>query len=265
MPLLTRPMRLLNFVLPLLLTTGAGAEIKTRTVTYTHNEVELRGHLAYAEAPGGRRPGVLVIHEWWGINDYARKRAEQLASMGYVALAVDMYGDGKATQHPSEAGQWAKQVQQNTDLWRQRALTGLAALRKQPQVDPDRIVAIGYCFGGASVLQLAYSGAEVAGVVSFHGSLPAPAEDDLKRIKAKILICHGAQDGFIPDERIAALRDGLDEAGADWQMVWYGGAVHSFTNRGADKRNVKGLAYDEKADRRSWGHMKMFFDEILKR
>ncbi len=247
----------------LLICNTAAATVQTQPVSYEDGEVALRGSLSVDDAVEGKRPGILVIHEWWGLNDYAKRRAEQLASMGYVAFAVDMYGEGKVADHPADARTWSGHVTRNVTQWQKRALAGLEVLRRRPEVDPKRIAAIGYCFGGATVLQLAYSGADIAGAVSFHGSLPAPDQRQAAQIKTRILICHGASDDFIAAERIDKLRTALESASADWQMVTYGGAVHSFTNPAADKRNMAGLGYDKRADRRSWMHMKMFFDEVF--
>ena len=239
------------------------AAIQAKAVLYEDGPVRLQGHLAYDDAVSGRRPGVLLIHEWWGLNDYAKQRAEQLAALGYVAFAVDMYGQGKVTHHPKEAGQWARQVQAQSVQWRRRALAGLKVLKSDERVDPKRLAAIGYCFGGASVLQLAYSGADLAGVVSFHGSLPVPSDEEAARIKARILICHGAADAFIAQTRISKLHESLERAKVDWQMVYYGQALHSFTNPTAGGYGLEGIGYREDADRRSWQHMKIFFDEIF--
>ncbi len=239
------------------------AAVQTQTIAYEDGGVALRGSLSIDDAIDGKRPGVLVVHEWWGLNDYAKQRAEQLAAMGYVAFAVDMYGEGKVADHPADARTWSGKVTSNVMQWQKRALSGLEVLKRRPEVDPKRIAAIGSCFGGATVLQLAYSGADVTGVVSFHGSLPAPDERQAAQIKTRILICHGASDGFIPPERIEMLRTALEGARADGQMIFYGGAVHSFTNPDADQRNIAGLGYHQSADRRSWMHMKMFFDEIF--
>jgi dienelactone hydrolase len=241
----------------------ANAAVKTKSVEYEHAGVPLVGHLAWDDSVEGKRPGVLVVHEWWGLNDYARGRAERLAKMGYVAFALDMYGKGKVTEHPREAGEWATQVRSNVDSWRERAKAGLEILRGAELVDPDRIAAIGYCFGGATVLQLAYSGADVKGVVTFHGALPLPEDVAEGRIKPSILICHGAEDGFVPEEQAQKLREMLGKLGADWTMIYYAGARHSFTNPGADKRGMEGLKYNKKADQRSWRHMQVFFDEIF--
>jgi len=247
----------------LLLTSLAQAAVQTKTIEYQDGEVSLRGHLAWDDSIQGPRPGVIVVHEWWGLNDYARKRAEQLAEMGYAALAVDMYGQDKVTEHGSQAKEWMEQITGNIETWRRRALLGLDLLGRQEQVNAQQMAAIGYCFGGATVMQMAYSGADLAGVVSFHGSLPPPTADDLGRIKARILVEHGAADGFVPAERIGRFQEALSQAGADWRMVIHGGAKHSFTNPGADSYGIDGLAYNAEADRRSWQDMQAFFNEIF--
>ena len=205
----------------------------------------------------------MIVHEWWGLNDYARARARQLAEMGYVAFALDMYGDGKVTEHPQEAGQWAGMIRSNVADWQQRARRGLEELQQHPQVDQQRVAAIGYCFGGATVLQLAYSGAPLAGVVSFHGALPVATPEQAQTLRAPILVCHGAADSFIPEQGIVDFRAALEQAGADWQMVYYAGAKHSFTNPDANRRGIDGIAYDAAADRRSWAQMQAFFGEVF--
>jgi len=187
----------LVFLILLLGATNVHARVLTKNISYQHDGVELEGYLAYDDSITGKVPAVLIVHEWWGLNDYARTRAEQLAAMGYVAFALDMYGKGKVTQHPKQAGEWMREVNSNLDLWQQRALAGLQVLKNEPRTDTGRIAAIGYCFGGATVQQLAYSGAEVKGIVSFHGSLLPPAPDQVKQVKAKLLICHGSADPFM--------------------------------------------------------------------
>ena len=174
------------------------AEVQMKTVEYNDGDVALQGHFAWDDAIAGRRPGVVVAHAWWGLNDYARARAEMLAKLGYVAFAIDMYGKGKATEHAKEASAWMKQINANTERWQQRARLGLDVLRKHEFVDPTRLAAIGYCFGGSIVMQLAYSGAKLKGVVSFHGSLPVPTEQQVRNVKASVLIAHGHDDVFIP-------------------------------------------------------------------
>jgi dienelactone hydrolase len=242
---------------------AADAAVKTTVVKYQHNGVTLKGHLAWDDAVQGKRPGVLVVHEWWGLNDYARKRAEQLAAMGYVAFAADMYGDGKTTEHPKEAGVMAKAVRNNVKAWHGRAQAGLKVLQDHELVDSKKIAAIGYCFGGSTALELAHTGAEVAAVVSFHGALPVPAAEQAVKIKAKILICHGALDSFIPEETIQKLRAVYDTSKVDYEMIYYGGAVHSFTVPDADKHGIDGIAYNAAADRRSWRHMQDLLAEVF--
>lgn len=241
----------------------AQGAVVTRTVSYHHDGVSLQGYLAYDNALKGKRPGVLVVHEWWGLNDYARKRATQLAAMGYVAFALDMYGKDKVADHPEQAQEFMKKVTENVDTWQKRALAGLEILKKQPNTDSNRIAAIGYCFGGSTVQQLAYSGADIKGIVSFHGSLIPPMESAVKQTKAKILICHGASDPFTKPEALQAYIAAMNASGIDWQMVIYGHAKHSFTNPGADKRGMPALGYNRHADLRSWKAMEQFFNEIF--
>lgn len=242
------------------LAAAAHAEIKTETVAYAHGDTTLKGYLAYDASTTEKRPGVLVVHEWWGLNDYAKSRARQLAELGYVAFAADMYGDGVTTADPKQAGQWSGEVK-GGPLIRERSNLALEQLRNHALVDPDRIAAIGYCFGGTAVLELAYGGADIAGVVPFHGGLTIPKPDDT--IRTKLLILHGAADFFIKPETIAELQKTLHERKTDWQMIYYGGAVHAFTNPDADKAGIDGVSYDADADRRSWAHMRLFFDEIF--
>ena len=242
----------------------ARAEVKTRTVDYSYEGVNLKGHLAWDDAATGKRPAVLLVHEWWGLNDYAKQRAEQLAGLGYVVLACDMYGEGKVTQHPEEAGKMAGEVRKNIKTWQGRAQAALKVLQEDERVDPRRVAAIGYCFGGSTALELAYTGADLAAVVTFHGALPVPDEDQAKAIKAKILICHGALDSFIPEATIQKVREAFDKAKVDYEMNYYGGAVHSFTVEGAEKVGLKGMAYNAQADHRSWNSMLRLFDEVMK-
>ena len=249
-------------ILVLTIAGGVHAKMVTKTVAYKQNGTVCKGFLVYDDAWTGKRPGVLVVPEWWGLNDFARERAEKLARMGYVALAADMYGDGLTTKDPQEAAKLAGQVR-GTPLMRERALAALKALAAQPLVDPKRLAAIGFCFGGTAVLELAYAGADLAGVVSFHGGLTLPSAADLKRIKAKILVLHGADDPLVPPKDAAAFREAMRKAGADWQMVYYGGAVHSFTNPASGSDKSKGVAYNAEAAARSWEAMQAFFKEIF--
>jgi len=250
---------LLLSVIPL----STQAAVVTKTVEYKDGDTSLTGYLTYDDGIGGKRPGVIVVHEWWGLNDYARKRAEMLAGLGYVALAIDMYGDGKVTEHAGEASGWMKQITENVDAWQRRALLGLDVLRQHELVSAEQLAAVGYCFGGATVMQMAYAGADLDGVVSFHGSLPPASPEQHKGIKAKVLVAHGEADSFVPAERVVAFKQALDAGGVDWQMAIYGGAHHGFTNPEAGGYGIDGVAYDQKADKRSWALMESFLQEIF--
>jgi dienelactone hydrolase len=242
----------------------AVAELKTETIEYSHGDVRCKGYLAYDEARPGKRPGVLVVHEWWGLNDYAKRRTRELAALGYLALAADMYGDGRVVQTAEQAAALSAPFRSDRALARGRAAAALQRLREHPLCDPARLAAIGYCFGGMIVLELARSGAELAGVVSFHGSLATQTPATAGQLKARVLVCHGADDPFVSAGELAAFASEMRNAGADWQLVSYGGAVHSFTNPEADHYNIAGAAYNARADRRSWEAMKLFFAEIFK-
>ncbi|MGA6924866.1 MAG: dienelactone hydrolase family protein [Desulfosarcina sp.] len=255
---------LFSTIVALLVLTGtAQAEIVTRAVDYTHDGLSLQGYLAYDDAISGKAPGVLVVHEWWGLNDYARSRAEALARMGYVAFALDMYGKGKTTEHPDQAAAWVKQVNTDMALWRKRAAAGLEVLKRQERVDTDRMAAIGYCFGGATVQVLAYGGADLKGVVSFHGSLIPPSAEQAQATRARILIAHGAQDPMSPPEKLTTYVQAMNTTSIDWQLIVYGNTRHSFTNPDADQRGMEALAYNAASDRRSWQHMSDFFKELF--
>jgi dienelactone hydrolase len=239
------------------------AAVQTKTIAYKHGDLECKGFLAWDDSVSGPRPGVLVVHEWWGLNDYARHRAEELAKAGYIAFAADMYGEGKSTTHPKEAGEMATKVRTNIEDWRKRATEALEVLKSQPQCDKTKLAAIGYCFGGSTALQLAYSGADLKAVATFHAALPVPTEDEAKQIKATLLICHGADDSFVPAKAIKTFRDALDNAGVKYEFVAYPGAVHSFTVPDADKQNIAGMKYDKAADEDSWKRMLELFQKTL--
>ncbi len=240
------------------------AAIQTKTVEYKQGDTILEGFVAYDDAIKGPRPGILVVHQWLGLTDYEKHRAEMLAQLGYVAFCADIYGKGVRPQNTQEAGAQAGKYKSDRQLLRARVNAGLEALRQQPLVDPKRIAAIGYCFGGSTVIELARSGADVAGVVSFHGGLDSPTPADGKNIKCKVLVCHGADDPFEKPEDLAAFENEMRDAKVDWELIKYGGAVHSFTQPMAGNDNSKGAAYNEKADKRSWEAMKQFLAEIFK-
>ena len=256
---------ILSILLIIFCATTVQAGVVTKTIAYQQNGENLEGYLAYDDSIREARPAVLIVHEWWGLNDYARGRAEQLASLGFVAFALDMYGVGKVTEHPKQAGEWAKQIGQNVQAWRDRAQAGLEVLRKQPQTDRKRIAAIGYCFGGSTVQQLAYGGAALRGVVSFHGSLLPPPEGAGSEVNARILIAHGAADPLNSPEKVQKYLTAMELSGLDYQFIAYGGAKHAFTNPNADKKGIAALGYNKTADRRSWQSMPDFFNEIFKR
>jgi dienelactone hydrolase len=242
---------------------AASAAIQTQEIDYKHGDTALQGYLAYDDALTGKRPGVLVIHEWTGHNPYSRKRAEQLAALGYVAFALDMYGKGVLAKDAKEAAQKSDVFKKDRSLMRARAAAGLDVLRKQERVDPKKVAAIGYCFGGTTALELARGGADLAGVVSFHGALDTPNPADAKNIKGKVLALHGADDPFVPLDQVNAFEKEMRDANVDWQLVKYGGAVHSFTNPGAGDNVKQGAAYNKAADERSWQAMKDFFNELF--
>jgi dienelactone hydrolase len=244
------------------------AKIVTKPVPYEHAGTKLEGYLAYDDAqvtPGKKAAGVLVAPEWWGLNDYTKGRVRQLAELGYVAFGVDMYGAGIATEDPKKAGELAAPFY-GKPLMAERAQAALEQLLGTGLVDSGRVAAIGYCFGGSTVQALAYSGAPLAGIVSFHGGLiPVPADAAAKN-RAKILVCHGAVDPFVKPEEVTAFQQAMNAGKFDYQFVSYAGAVHAFTNPGADaiaKATGLPIAYNAAADKRSWALMRSFFSEIL--
>jgi dienelactone hydrolase len=241
------------------------AEIKTATVIYKAGQVEAHGFLAYDDSLSGKRPGVVVVPEFWGLNDYPKTRAKMLARLGYVALAADIYGDGKVTQDPKQAGAWAREMLggDRKEL-RARIAAALARLKSDPHVDPDKTAAIGYCFGGTTVLELARSGADLRGVVSFHGGLSTPDPAKPGQVKAEVLVCHGANDAFEPPAQVQAFEDEMRKANANWELNIYSGAVHSFSNPANAGSKLYNIAYNKEADERSWRAMQDFFNEIFK-
>jgi dienelactone hydrolase len=235
-----------------------------KSVEYQHDGVVLEGFHVYDDAMEGRRPAVLVIHQWTGLSDYEKRRSRQLAELGFNVFAADIYGKGVRPQ-PPEAGKEAGKYKNDRGLYRARLTAGLEWLKTEERSDPARIAAIGYCFGGTGVLELARAGTGLAGVVSFHGGLDAAEGMAAKSgaVPAKVLVLHGAVDPYVPADQLAAFEKEMTGVGADWQLVSYGGAVHSFTHREAGIDPSKGAAYDEKADQRSWQAMRSFFDEIF--
>ncbi len=254
--------RLIATVCFLLFCNPLQAAIQTKIVEYRDGTVTLEGFMAWDDAVSNA-PGVLIVHQWMGRTEYEEGRAKQLAKMGYVAFALDIYGKGVRPNNPQDAGKTAGTYKNDRALYRRRLQLGLDQLRSHATVDKQKMAAIGYCFGGTGVLELARSGADIDGVVSFHGGLDSLAPEDAKKIKAKVLICHGADDPFVPAKDIDAMRKEFADADVDYQMIYYSEAVHSFTQPMAGNDNSRGAAYQERADRRSWQAMNGFFGEIF--
>ena len=245
------------------------AAIITAEIPYQGSDgTQLIGYYAYDDAIQGQRPGVVVVHEWWGLNDYAKKRARDLAALGYSALAIDMYGDGKNTEHPKDAMAFMQAVLKDSAVASARFQAGLDLLKKQPQTDPNKIAAIGYCFGGGVVLNAARQGVPLAGVVSFHGALATNTPATPGSVKAKILVEHGASDSMITPENVAAFKAEMDKAGADYTFVSLDGAKHGFSNPDADRlshgdHGGPDIGYNKPADEKSWADMQAFFKKIF--
>lgn len=242
------------------------AAVQGKEVNYQANGTTLKGYLAYDDAIKGKRPAVLVVHEWWGHNAYARKRADMLAGLGYTALAVDMYGDGKQANHPDEAGKFAAEVSKNMPLAKARFEAGMQLLHKQKTVDARQMAAIGYCFGGGVVLNMARIGANLKGVASFHGSLGTDHPAQPGKAKARIISFTGEDDPMISADTVAAFRREMESAKANFKVVTYPGVKHGFTNPDADELGKKfglPLAYNAAADRDSWQQATVFLREVF--
>lgn len=255
---------LLSFVSALSLSAHAHAAQIKKEVEYNLAGKPYVGYLVYDDAQKGARPGLLVAHNWLGVTDETKSKADQMAQLGYVVFALDIYGKGIRPKGPEEAGQVAGAFKKDRVMLRARMQQGLATLLKQPNVDKKNVAVLGYCFGGTAAIELARAGADLKGVVSFHGGLDDPKPDDDKRIKAKVLALHGADDPYVQAADVAAFETGLRNAKVDWELVKYGGAVHSFTDKSAGNDNSKGAAYNADADRRSWQAMQDFLKEIFK-
>ena len=237
--------------------------IATQDVTYKHNASNMQGYLAFDQSKSHRRPAVLVIHEWTGLGEYIRKRTRMLAELGYVAFAMDMYGEGKTAQDHKEARKLMGKYVGDPELMLSRIRKALEVLKKNPMTDPDKIAVIGYCFGGGAALKLAFSGEPVRGIVSFHGMLTPPQKNEAQKIRSRLLIHHGAEDSFIPVETVKQFQDVLKEKKVDFEFVSHEGAVHGFTRWSAGNDPSKGIAYNKKADENSWDSMKAFLKKIF--
>ena len=238
------------------------ATVKTRELEYRQGDIVLQGFVAWDDAARGRRPGVLVVHEWWGHNEHARNQARRLAEAGYVGFALDMYGKGKVTSHPQEAQAFVSEATKDPAVLAARFNAALEQLKRDPHVDTTRIAAIGYCFGGAVVLGMARSGADLAAVVTFHGALATTSPAQPGKVKARILVLAGGADPFVPPEQVDAFKREMEAAGARFEVIDYPGAKHGFTNPDAGKYGMPQLAYDGAADRGSWAAMLKLFNEI---
>lgn len=245
----------------------AQAAVQGKEVTYTADGLTLKGYIAYDDAIKGKRPGVLVVHEWWGNDEYARKRARMLADLGYTALALDMYGDGKQAHHPDEAAKFSGELAKNLPLAKTRFESAMKLLRQQKNVDAENIAALGYCFGGSVALQMARLGEDLKGVVSFHGGLATETPAQPGKVRARVISFTGTEDPMIPAEQVTAFRQEMEKAGVNYKAVTFAGVKHSFTNPAADEYGRKfnlPLAYDAAADKASWEETKGFLADVFK-
>jgi dienelactone hydrolase len=241
------------------------ANIKTRDVEYRQGDTVLQGFVAWDDAIAGKRPGVLVVHEWWGMNEHSRKQARRLAEAGYVGFALDMYGKGKVATHPQDAQAFVAEVTKDPAVLAARFNAALEQLKHDPHVDPTRIAAIGYCFGGAVVLDMARAGTDLAAVATFHGALATKTPAQPGKVKARLLVLTGAADPFVPPEQVAAFQSEMKAAGAQVEVVSYPGAKHGFTNPDAAQYGMSQLAYDPEADRQSWAALLKLLNEVFPR
>ena len=238
--------------------------MKTETLEYQHGGITFRGHVVHDPARTAPLPGVLVVHEAWGLGAHVKERAARLAELGYLAFAVDMFGEGRQSSSSEEGMQWTRALRADVPLLRGRITAALQALRTCTQIDRERVAAIGYCFGGTTALELARSGARISGAVSFHGGLATTHPAEPGAMTARVLVCTGADDPFIPQTQVHEFMAEMQRAGADYQVITYGGAQHSFTNPKAAERSVPGLEYNASADKRSWAAMHVFFQELFR-
>jgi len=242
----------------------AAAAVKTQEIEYKQGDTTLVGFLAYDDAVKGKRPGVLVVHEWWGHNQHARNQAVRLAKAGYVGFSLDMYGKGNVTTKADHAKMLMEQATKDPGVIGARFAAAIETLKRQAQVDPGKIAAIGYCFGGAVVLGVARSGADIDAVASFHGELaPHGAKAEKGKVKARVLVMTGGADPFVPKEKVDAFKKEMKDAGVKSEVIVYPKAKHSFTNPDADKMGMKELAYDAEIDKKSWAELMKFFKQVF--
>lgn len=256
-------MRRLMTLAVILVAGVARAEVKTERVEYTQDGTTFVGFVARDDALTGKRPGVLVFHEWWGLDGFAKSQAEKLAKLGYVAFAADLYGAGKVVDHPKDSAAMSGAVRKNRAQWRGRARAAYDVLAKTDGVDPTKIAAIGYCFGGSTALELALSGADLKAVSTFHAGLPAVTPEEAKAVKSRVLVSNGEADTFIPASAIRQFRDSMTAAGVAFEFDNYPGVVHSFSVPGADAHKIPGMAYDANADAKSWAKTRELFESAF--
>lgn len=240
-------------------------DIVGEEVSYATDSTEMKGYIVYDKNIVGKRPGIIVVHEWWGHNEYTRKRADMLAELGYTALAIDMYGDGKQAEHPDDAGKFMNQVISNMDEAKARFMKAMETLKNHPTVSKENIAAIGYCFGGSVVLTMANAGYDLSAVAAFHSGVQLPIPPSAN-IKAKILVCNGAADPFISSESVVQFKAALDSVGADYTYIAYDSVVHAFTSLEADDLGEKfdlPLAYNEEADNASWAELQTLLNSVF--
>ncbi len=243
----------------------AAFKLKGTEVAYATDSTNLNGYIAYDENKKGKRPGILIVHEWWGHNDYVRERADMLAELGYTAFAVDMYGDGKQASHPDDAGKFAMSVMSNLPEASARFNAAMELLKEQESVDKEKVAAIGYCFGGSVVLTMANSGADLDAVAAFHSGVALPVMPN-QDLKARVLVCNGADDPFVSQESVTAFKTAMDSIGATYEYIAYPGVVHSFTSKEADANGEKfgmPLAYDADADQKSWESLQQMLNDVF--
>ena len=239
--------------------------VKGEEVIYASDSTNLKGYISFDDNKKGKRPGVIIVHEWWGHNDYVRKRADMLAELGYTAIAIDMYGDGKQANHPSDAGKFAQSVMSNLPVAKARFKAALDLLKKHESVSADKIAAIGYCFGGSIALTMANTGEDLDAVAAFHSGVQLPVMPN-EELKARVLVCNGAEDPFISPESVKAFTSALDSLGKKYEYVSYPGAKHSFTSKEADANGEKfklPLAYNAEADQKSWESLQQLLKDVF--
>lgn len=253
-----------TFAILIVFALNSSAAIKKELVEYKHGDVTLEGYLVYDNLLKSKRPGILMIHEWWGINNYVKGRAEQLVNLGYVVFVLDMYGKGVVTVKPKEAKELSKPFYEDRQLMRERAAAGLEILANFKKVDPLKLGVVGYCFGGTVALELARSGADLDAVISFHGGLSTPDSTGANNIRGDVLVLHGAADPFVSKTEVDNFIEEMNNAGVTWQLNQYSDAMHAFSNPEANTYKLDGVAYNYKADKRSWEAMRSFFYDIFK-